>query len=117
MSHHCYNNVSVGIIQIICNNWNVTDPENYALKFCELNNKNYVTEKNRNEVKNGSVLSLRHSPSKTANDILETLKTGTIAERTAVLENLASLSCDVTFALELIKEQGLDIIIGKQLIH
>lgn len=72
-----------------------------------------MTEKNRNEVKNGSVLSLRHSPSKTANDILDTLKTGTTAERTAVLENLASLSCDVTFALELIKEQGLDIIIGK----
>lgn len=72
-----------------------------------------MTEKNRNEVKNGSVLSLRHSPSKTANDILETLKTGTIVERTTVLENLASLSCDVTFALELIKEQGLDIIIGK----
>lgn len=64
-------------------------------------------------MKNGSVLSLRHSPSKTANDILETLKTGTTAERTAVLENLSSLSCDVTFALELIKEQGLDIIIGK----
>lgn len=104
--------IILGIIQIICNNWNVTDPENYALQFCEPNNKNYVTEKNRNEVKNGSVLSLRHSPSKTANDILETLKTGTTVERTAVLENLASLSCDVTFALELIKEQGLDIIIG-----
>ncbi|KAG4073589.1 hypothetical protein HA402_000813 [Bradysia odoriphaga] len=101
-----------GIIQFICNNWNVSDPENYALQFCEVNNKNYVTEKNRNEVKNGSVLSLRHSPSKTANDILETLKSGTTAERTAVLENLASLSCDVTFALELIKEQGLDIVIG-----
>ncbi|KAJ6648819.1 Engulfment and cell motility protein 1, partial [Pseudolycoriella hygida] len=101
-----------GIIQIICNNWNVTDPENYALQFCEPNNRNYVTEKNRNEVKNGSVLSLRHSPSKTANDIIETLKTGTTAERTVVLENLVSLSCDVTFALELIKEQGLDIIIG-----
>lgn len=71
-----------------------------------------MTEKNRNEVKNGSVLRLCHSPTKTAHDILETIKTGTSIDKTRVLENLASLSSDLTFALEFIKEQGLGIVIS-----
>lgn len=100
------------IIKNLCNNWNVSNESDYALQFCEPTNKNYVTEKNRNEVKNGSVLRLRHSPTKTANDILETLKTGTNQDKSRVLENLASLSSDLTFALEFIKEQGIGIIIA-----
>lgn len=90
----------------------MTNETDYALQYCDTNNKNYVTEKNRNEVKNGSVLRLRLSPTKTANDILETLKSGTNPEKMRVLENLATLSSDLTFALEFIKEQGIGIIIG-----
>lgn len=71
-----------------------------------------MTEKNRNEVKNGSVLRLCHSPTKTAHDILETIKSGTNVDKTRVLENLSTLSSDLTFALEFIKEQGLNIIIS-----
>lgn len=100
------------IIRNLCQNWDITDDENYALQFCENNNKNYVTEKNRNEVKNGSVLRMRHSPTKTAHDILETIKTGSNTDKTRVLENLALLSSDLTFALEFIKEQGLGLIIS-----
>lgn len=96
----------------MCINWDVPDAENYALQFCEPNNPNYVTEKNRNEVKNGSVLRLRHSPSKTANDILDTLRTGTALEKTHVLQNLSALSSDLTFALEFINKQGMNIIIA-----
>ncbi|GAB0094484.1 engulfment and cell motility protein 1 [Sergentomyia squamirostris] len=99
------------IIQDLCSNWNILDAENYALQFCEQNYKNYVTEKNRNEVKNGSVLRLRYSPSKTAHDILEILKCGNVGEKTQMLENLSTLSTDLTFALEFIKEQGLSLII------
>uniref|UniRef100_U5ELH0 Putative regulator of rac1 required for phagocytosis and cell migration n=1 Tax=Corethrella appendiculata TaxID=1370023 RepID=U5ELH0_9DIPT len=101
------------IIQDLCSFWCLTDSENYSLKFSDPNNQNYVTEKNRNEVKNGSVLMLRYSPSKTANDILDTLRSsGTGLERkTIVLEELAQFSTDLTFALEFIKEQGLNLII------
>lgn len=100
------------IIRNLCQNWNLSDDENYALQFCEANNKNYVTEKNRNEVKNGSVLKLCYSPTKTAHDILESIKTGTNVDKTRVLEQLSTLSPDLTFALEFIKEQGLNIIIS-----
>lgn len=97
------------IIQDLCNNWNIADPENYALQFSETN---YVTEKNRNDVKNGSVLRLNFSPSKTANDILETLKTGSVIDKTKTLKRLSTLSSDLTFALEFIKEQGLNLIVS-----
>lgn len=90
----------------------MTDDESYALQFCEINNKNYVTEKNRNEVKNGSVLRLCHSPTKTAHDILEAIKSGDNQDKKRVLENLSTLSSDLTFALEFIKEKGLNILIS-----
>ncbi|KAG8321791.1 Engulfment and cell motility protein 3 [Homalodisca vitripennis] len=100
------------IIQDLCNGWNLTEPEQYALQFSEVNNQNYVTEKNRNEVKNGSVLRLAHSPSKTAHDILQKLNSGTNEEKVGALKKLSSLSTDVTFALEFINKQGLGYIIG-----
>ncbi|TMW51271.1 hypothetical protein DOY81_003657 [Sarcophaga bullata] len=101
-----------GKIQEICSCWGIVDPENYALQFCEANYLKYVTEKNRNEIKNGSVLRLQYSPSKTANDTLETLRAGSSCVKGECLEKLSSLSVDVTFALEFIKEQGLSIIIN-----
>lgn len=88
------------------------DPENYALQFCETNNQKYVTEKNRNEIKNGSVLRLQYSPSKTAKDTLETLRSGSTFEKIKCLKELAELSMDVTFEQEFVKENGLDIIIS-----
>lgn len=100
------------IIQDLCNGWNLPDPEQYALQFSEANNNNYITEKNRNEVKNGSVLRLAHSPSKTAHDILQKLNSGSTEEKVTALQKLASLSIDVTFALEFINKQGLGFIIG-----
>ncbi|XP_044750351.1 engulfment and cell motility protein 1 isoform X1 [Coccinella septempunctata] len=75
-----------GIIQELCNGWNLSDPEQYALQFNENNNKNYITEKNRNEIKNGSILRLQFSPSKTAQDILQKLQNGTPEEKSRAVE-------------------------------
>uniref|UniRef100_A0AAG5DX44 ELMO armadillo-like helical domain-containing protein n=1 Tax=Anopheles atroparvus TaxID=41427 RepID=A0AAG5DX44_ANOAO len=96
------------IIQNLCIPWGIPDAENYALQFDGIN---YVTEKNRHEVKNGTVLKLRYSPSKTTNDILEKLRRGTNEEKVIVLKELQVLSADNTFALEFIKEQGLSLLI------
>lgn len=95
------------IIQDLCNGWGLTEPEQYALQFSESNNQNYITEKNRNEVKNGSVLKLAFSPSKTAHDILSKLNGNNLDEKTAALTDLSTLSTDITFALEFINKQGL----------
>ncbi|XP_050084478.1 engulfment and cell motility protein 1 [Anopheles aquasalis] len=96
------------IIQNLCSSWGIPDAESYALQFDGIN---YVTEKNRNEVKNGTVLKLRFSPSKTTNDILEKLNGDSNEEKIRVLQTLQVLSEDNTFALEFIKEQGLSLII------
>lgn len=103
------------IIQDLCSAWDLADPEQYALQFSEQINQNYVTEKNRNEIKNGSVLRLAFSPSKIAHDILQTLHvegSDDKNERTAALQKLAECSVDITFALEFINKQGLALIIS-----
>lgn len=100
-----------GIIQELCNGWNLTDPEQYALQFNENNNNNYITEKNRNEIKNGSVLRLQYSPSKTAQDILLKLNTGSPEDKATAISKLSVLSADITFALDFINKQGLTLLI------
>lgn len=100
------------IIQDLCSGWDLPDPRQYALKFSEKTNQNYVTEKNRNEIKNGSVLRLALSPSKIASDILQTLHSEGNEDRTPALQKLAESSTDITFALEFINKQGLALIIS-----
>ncbi|XP_046738246.1 engulfment and cell motility protein 1 isoform X2 [Diprion similis] len=102
-----------GIIQELCNAWDLSDPDTYALQFSDNNNHNYITEKNRNEIKNGSILRLEHSPSKTASDILAKLNNGNNDEKVSALQKLSTLSNDVTFALEFINKQGLALIISQ----
>lgn len=63
-------------------------------------------------MKNGLVLLLCFSPTKTADDILNTLKSGTNIDKNAQLERLSKLSADLTFALEFIKKQGMNIVIS-----
>ncbi|XP_013183103.2 engulfment and cell motility protein 1 [Amyelois transitella] len=100
------------IIQLLCNAWGLPDPENYALQFSETNNQNYITEKNRNEIKNGLVLRLEQSPARTVQDILAKIKNGSESEQEAALSKLATLSSDLTFALEFINKKGLSLIIN-----
>lgn len=97
------------IIEGLCSFWVINDSESYALRFADANN--YVTEKNRHDVKNGSVLKMVFSPSKTAGEILAKLQGGKLDEMTRVLADLPGLSADITFALEFIKEHGLNLII------
>ncbi|XP_075224621.1 engulfment and cell motility Ced-12 [Lycorma delicatula] len=99
-------------IQELCNGWGLTEPDQYALQFSENNNQNYITEKNRNEIKNGYVLRLTFSPSRTAHDILQKLNSGSNEEKITALQKLSKLSTDVTFALEFINKQGLALIIN-----
>lgn len=99
------------IINDLCNNWNIQDYEDYALKFTEQTNAGYVTEKNRTDVKNGSVLRIAFSATRTVNDYLEIFKSGSLIEQTKCLQSLAILSSDLTFAIEFINKSGLDLLI------
>ncbi|XP_077285438.1 engulfment and cell motility Ced-12 [Arctopsyche grandis] len=94
------------IVHELCQLWGLSDPDHYALQFSDANNKNYVTEKNRNEIKNGSVLTLEQAPSKTAEEILSQMTSTSVDQRTDALRRLCSLSPDNTFAQEFISKKG-----------
>lgn len=96
------------IIASLCCGWNVTDPENYALQFTSDNPQlvQFVTEKNRKEVKNGTVLEMRHSPAKTTKDILLKLHDVSNNGKVDALKELMILSSDPTFAYEFINQKG-----------
>ncbi|XP_014212100.1 engulfment and cell motility protein 1 [Copidosoma floridanum] len=102
------------IIQELCNGWDLPDHESYSLQFSDTNNQNYINEKNRNEIKNGSILRLEHSPSKTAIDILSKLNAGSSEDEVVkALEKLSRLSRDITFALEFTNQNGLNFVISQ----
>ena len=99
------------VISELCLNWNLTNCEEFSLKFTDTNFEGYVTEKNRNEVKNGCVLKLNYSATKTVADLLGVFKSGTLMEQSRCLQNLSTLSSDPTFAAEFINKSGLDLLV------
>lgn len=64
-------NLSI-IIKSLCTKWDMIQDNQYAFKF--ENHESYVTEQNKTQIKNGSVLILTYSSSKMANDIIKALK-------------------------------------------
>lgn len=99
------------IISDLCLGWQLSDCENYSLKFTEPHFDGYVTEKNRTDVKNGSVLKLHLSAARSVADMLTIFTKSSLLEQTRCLQNLASLSSDPTFAIEFINSLGLDVLI------
>lgn len=99
------------IISELCQNWKISDGENYALKFTEQNNIGYVTEKNRSDVKNGSVLKLHLNAERQVSFLVGVFQNGSTIEQKECLESLSTLSGDLTFANEFISKSGLDMLI------
>ena len=95
------------IIPELCNNWNLSEPEMYALKFNMESNKTFVSEKNRMEVKNGYVLQLGFSPVKITPEILKRLSQGP-EDKLKAAQELGGLCNDVTFCADFIEKGGLE---------
>ncbi|CAG5127101.1 unnamed protein product [Candidula unifasciata] len=99
------------IIQEICQGWNLSDPKNYALRFNENNQKMYITEKNRKDIRDGQVLNLTPSASHTAQVIKKSLTGPRLEDKNIALRQLSFLSSDITFAEEFVKIKGHQIVI------
>ncbi|GAB6023764.1 Engulfment and cell motility [Chamberlinius hualienensis] len=115
------------IIEELCRHWEVANPQNYGLKFLDnstltgvgrvredlTNTLLYVNEKNRNDVKNGTVLCLTFSASKLSQDILEVIRKCENSEQAVgSLSRLSKLAADTTFAQEFISQSGLPLLIS-----
>ncbi|XP_001364692.1 engulfment and cell motility protein 3 [Monodelphis domestica] len=95
------------VLKEVCNVWNLSDCEHYALQYADGHRK-YITESNRSEIKNGSILSLSIAPDKEAERLLTALKSGSREVKREALRRLALLAPDLTFAGEVINQDGLE---------
>ncbi|XP_042133491.1 engulfment and cell motility protein 3 isoform X1 [Peromyscus maniculatus bairdii] len=94
------------VLKEVCDVWNVTDSERYALKFAD-GHKRYITENNRTEIKNGSILCLSTAPDLEAQQLLGGLQSTSREGCYQALKNLVPLASDMTFAQEVISRDGL----------
>ncbi|KAM4630996.1 engulfment and cell motility protein 1 isoform 2-T4 [Polymixia lowei] len=94
------------IIKEVCEGWSLGNHENFALQNADSTNF-YITEKNRNDIKNGSILRLTTSPSQTAAQLHERIQSSSMDAKLEALKDLANSSRDITFAQEFINLDGI----------
>nr|CAB3242135.1 engulfment and cell motility protein 1-like [Phallusia mammillata] len=98
-------------IRDFCERWNVQNPTFYALQHYD--SKQYITERTRDEVKDGAVLKLAIAPWKEVERLLKQLKRpDTPEEKIMALKNLSVMSSDPTFANEFVTKEGIPWLIG-----
>uniref|UniRef100_A0A8C0EU74 Engulfment and cell motility 3 n=1 Tax=Bubo bubo TaxID=30461 RepID=A0A8C0EU74_BUBBB len=86
--------------------WSLPNAEHYALQYVD-GRQTYITESNRGEIKNGSILRLTTSPDQEAERLYSGIQSNNSDVKTDSLKKLANLSQDVTFAQEFINRNGL----------
>ncbi|XP_078274763.1 engulfment and cell motility protein 2 isoform X1 [Rhinoraja longicauda] len=99
----------IAIIREVCDGWSLPNPEHYTLRYAD-GTQLYITEKTRNEIKNGTILRLAISPNRAARQLLERIQSSCLDSRLDALKELAKLSADATFATEFINMEGIFIL-------
>ncbi|XP_035691016.1 engulfment and cell motility protein 1-like [Branchiostoma floridae] len=102
------------IVEKLCEGWGVENPHYYSLSLISHEGARgvYITEKNRHQIKNGSYLRVSTAPSKAARDIITKIKNRNrpMAEKKPVMQRLAQMSSDETFAVEFITSDGVTLL-------
>uniref|UniRef100_A0A671NYB5 Engulfment and cell motility protein 1 n=1 Tax=Sinocyclocheilus anshuiensis TaxID=1608454 RepID=A0A671NYB5_9TELE len=70
----------------------------------------YITEKNRNNIKNGSILRLTTSAAQMAQQLHERIQSSSMDMKLDALKDLANSSRDITFAQEFINLDGISLL-------
>ncbi|KAM4638770.1 engulfment and cell motility protein 3 [Amazona ochrocephala] len=94
------------VLKDVCDAWSLPNAEHYALQYVD-GRQTYITESNRGDIKNGSILRLTTSPDQEAERLYSGIQSNNSDVKTDSLKKLASLSHDVTFAQEFINRNGL----------
>lgn len=97
------------VLKDVCDAWNISNSEQYALQYVD-GHQAFITELNRMEIKNGSILKLTTSPDKEATSLCQGVQSQNVDVRSESLKKLAALSRDVTFAQEFISRDGLRVL-------
>uniref|UniRef100_A0A803WA62 Engulfment and cell motility 3 n=3 Tax=Ficedula albicollis TaxID=59894 RepID=A0A803WA62_FICAL len=99
------------VLKDVCDAWSLPNAERYALQYAD-GRQTYITESNRRDIKNGSILRLTTSPDQEAERLYIGIQSKNVDVKTDSLKKLASLSQDVTFAQEFISRNGLKMGVG-----
>ncbi|XP_077347777.1 engulfment and cell motility protein 1 isoform X1 [Lithobates pipiens] len=95
------------IIKEVSDGWSIIqNHEELALQYAE-GSGFYITEKNRNEIKNGAILRLTASPTHTAQQLHDRVQSSSMDVKLEALKDLAKFSRDITFAQEFINLDGI----------
>ncbi|XP_039593538.1 engulfment and cell motility protein 1 isoform X2 [Polypterus senegalus] len=97
------------IIKEVCDGWSLGNYDSFALQHADGTNF-YITEKNRNEIKNGAILRLTSSPAHTALQLHEKIQSSSMDAKLEALKDLANSSRDITFAQEFINLDGISLL-------
>ncbi len=101
------------VVRDICSQWSVDSPDRYALKYVDPPPNaasakfGYITEDNRQKLKNGDILRLALTPVIQAEELFPKIRSKNAVERHAAVQSLGELSRDYIFALEFIKLNGI----------
>lgn len=98
------------VLKEVCDFWSLPNPEQYALQYLD-DAQAYISETNRLDIKNGSILQLTKAPGLAAEQLHAGVQNSNQDVRSDSLKELASLSKDITFAQEFINRDGLDLLI------
>ncbi|XP_003386618.1 PREDICTED: engulfment and cell motility protein 1-like [Amphimedon queenslandica] len=92
------------ILKEVASRWNIERPETLSFKYSKDSKGKfgYVTEDNRQELKNGDILCIALSPSYQAKETYDKVNSGDPQIKMKGIEELLSLSRDSTFAVEFI---------------
>ncbi|XP_075068665.1 engulfment and cell motility protein 1 isoform X2 [Mixophyes fleayi] len=95
------------IIKEVGDGWSIIQNyEDLALQYAE-GSGFYITEKNRNEIKNGAILRLTASPAHNAQQLHDRVQSSSMDVKLEALKDLAKFSRDITFAQEFINLDGI----------
>ncbi|KAG2461282.1 ELMO2 protein, partial [Polypterus senegalus] len=96
--------------------WSLSGSDQFALRYAD-GPQLYITEQNRSEIKNGTILRLAISPvsiicykARAARQLLERVQSHGMDARLEALKELAKLSADITFATEFINIEGIAVL-------
>ncbi|XP_061449853.1 engulfment and cell motility protein 3 isoform X2 [Rhineura floridana] len=95
------------VVKEVCDAWNLNNSERYALQYVD-GQQAYITESNRGEIKNGSILQLTTAPDQEAGKLHGGIQSNNLDVKSDSLKKLAGLSRDVAFAQEFISRNGLN---------
>ncbi|XP_061421829.1 engulfment and cell motility protein 2-like isoform X2 [Lethenteron reissneri] len=94
------------IVQEVCETWKLPDPAQFTLQYGD-GTEFYITEKNRNDVKNGAILKLAVSQERMARELHEKLLSTSMEAKLEAVKSLAKLAADPSFAREFIARDGI----------